>query len=150
MLALVIVASRCLEVEVPDDAQPAEIAAIADPAYAWQHEATFGTHRDGYDVVVYAQRDAVLTSNPEKEETDMSTPVIQNLTTFRGQDIASMSERTLLANIKQCNEDMEALKGYGISSRKINARIQELASARALLVKALDGPDEAIAASTEG
>lgn len=147
------------EVEYEDDGSVtlADIASWADPIWGDSHEVEHLPFEDGFDICLKIRRQIANMSEETRrrltpptpkpttiriKEIDMSTPVIAKLTTFRGQDIAKMSESQLLDGIKQLNSDIKSLKEYGVESKKISARIAEMEVARTVLVTALDGPEE--------
>jgi len=75
---------------------------------------------------------------PTPEVYDMSKPVIEQKTLFRGMDVARMDEYELVNTLRSVEDEIESLKSIKTESTAIATQIDKLNGALAVIAKALD------------
>lgn len=69
---------------------------------------------------------------------DMSAPIMQNITQYRGRNIKDLSPEQILEAIRADKKEIQGLEGVGVESAHIAARIAKLNEGIAALVVELD------------
>lgn len=78
------------------------------------------------------------TPTPTHERYDMSKPVIEQKTLFRGMDVARMDEGELIHTLRSVESEIESLQAIKTESAAIATQIDKLNGALAVIAKALD------------
>lgn len=94
-------------------------------------------------IIVYRSTAEVppIKSVIQPEKFDMSAPVIQEITQYRGRDIKGLSNDTILDAIRSDKKEIKGLQDVGVESTHITAKIETLNAGITRLVEELDSRD---------
>lgn len=131
---------------------PLEMVVSPESADAFEGITASAFHDGGTFVVENRQRAVFqgsygVAASPVKSQSsegkfDMSAPLIQNKTLYRGVDVKTLSEDQLIDAIRGLKKEAAALDGVGVVSTKIAAKIAAIGETITLLVATLDGTAE--------